>query len=679
MARTDIIVNTKNTTGTDQQRDQPAGSSLVGWVMTRVSSWEDHRKQNFDKKWDEYYRLWRGIWDKADKSRDSERSRLITPALAQAIEASVAELEEASFGQGKWFDVSDNVEDKNSADIQMWRDQLAEDATKENVESAVSEIYLNGAIFGTGIGKLILNEVEDRKIIPQAIGDTDITKAAVEVSNTVRVGLKPVHPKEFVIDPTARTIDEALGMAHITTVPKHSIVAKQADGTYRDTTLSGYNDTTVGGRHEPEKQGLKDIREEDKTMLIEYHGFVPKHLLDSIDKPAKDADNAEVIKDKDETLVEAIVTIGNSSTLLRAVKNPYVMGDRCFVAYQHDTVPNRFWGRGIAEKGYNPQKALDAEARGRIDAMALSIHPMMAMDITRMHRSASFKIAPGRNVFTNGDPNGILMPFNFGQVNPSTFNQTADLERQVQMGTGSMDSASPMGVNRRNETSGGMSMIQSGAIKRSKRTLANIERRFTRPLINKMAWRYMQFAPERYVVQDITFNVHSTLGIVAREVEQQQLSGLMSTVPNESPAFWMLLRGIFEHSDTSNREEMLIIIDQMIEQSLQKQANPEPDPLVAIKMKEIEVDAQIEQAKLAQKTDKDNKGIMIELEKLKLEKQRLQLEMQGLILNAKLTLAEQEQDSLVTAVQMSQSERGDIRKAQIEAAKLNKLTKAQKG
>jgi len=665
MARTDIIVNTKEG-AVDQHREPVASTSIVSWVMTRVSGWEDHRKQNYDAKWDEYYRLWRGIWKAEDKTRDTERSKIITPALAQAIESAVAELEEATFGTGKWFDVDDNFGDEVHADIQMWRDQLDEDFNKEDVESSISEIYLNGAIYGTGIGKIVLEERVDRKIVAKAIGDTEVTQAGYEETSVVRVGLKPVHPKEFVIDPTARRIEDALGMAHITDVPKHDIEMKQTSGTYRDTALSGYTDSTVSG--EKNRDSLT-AKEDDKVLLVEYHGFVPKHLLEGLAYEDDEGNPEEYVSDDEEVMVEAIVSIANGTTLLRAVENPYVMGDRCFLAYQHDTVPNRFWGRGVAEKGYNPQKALDAEARGRIDAMALSIHPMMAMDATRLARGTDFKIAPGKNIFTNGNPDEILKPFNFGQVNPSTFSQSADLERQVQMGTGSMDSAVSTADNQRNATSGGMSMIMGGAIKRSKRTLANIERRFTRPFIHKAAWRMMQFAPDRYEVQDLTFNVSSTLGIVARELEQQSLANMMKTVPAESPAFWMLLKGIFEHSVISNRDEMLQIIDQMMKQSLQKQAQPPQDPLVQIKMKEIEIEAKLEQAKLKLKDDHFNKELMVDIEKLKLMQAELELERQKVFVKAKIDLAGQEQDSLVTAVQMQGAERSDMRKMAVALRK----------
>ena len=75
-------------------------------------------KPTTPRKFDEYYRLWRGHWASEDKTRQSERSKIISPALQQAVESSVAELEEATFGRGKWFDIRDDAADTETADIQ---------------------------------------------------------------------------------------------------------------------------------------------------------------------------------------------------------------------------------------------------------------------------------------------------------------------------------------------------------------------------------------------------------------------------------------------------------------------------------------------------------------------------------------------------------------------------------
>ena len=265
------------------------------------------------------------------------------------------------------------------------------------------------------------------------------------------------------------------------------------------------------------------------------------------------------------------MTVANETTLLRAIANPFTMQDRPFMAYQHEKVPGEFWGRGVAEKGYNPQKALDAELRARIDALALATAPMMGADVTRLPRNPDMRVRPGKLWLTRGRPSEILEPVGFSpQGLALTFQQGSDLERMVQMGTGAMDTASPLSTNRRNETVGGMSMMQAGFIKRAKRTMQNVERQFLNPLVKKALWRYMQFDPDRYPA-DMKFAVNSGMGIMARELEQQQLVQLMGFVPPENPAHMVLLKAIFDNTPTANKKELKQIIDTMVEAA-------KPDP-----------------------------------------------------------------------------------------------------
>ena len=110
-----------------QQRDMHESDELLAWLMSRIEDWRQYRDDNYKSSWDEYYRLWRGIWDAQDKMRDSERSRLISPALQQAVEATVAELEEATFGRENYFDIQDDINDNNVLDVAKLRAQLKED------------------------------------------------------------------------------------------------------------------------------------------------------------------------------------------------------------------------------------------------------------------------------------------------------------------------------------------------------------------------------------------------------------------------------------------------------------------------------------------------------------------------------------------------------------------------
>ena len=234
-------------------------------------------------------------------------------------------------------------------------------------------------------------------------------------------------------------------------------------------------------------------------------------------------------------------------------------------------MPGRFWGRGVCEKGYNSQKALDTELRARIDALSLTIHPMMAIDATRLPRGAKPEVRPGKMVLTNGDPREVLQPFNFGQVGQITFAQAGALQQMVQQATGAVDSAGIAGSVNGEATAAGISMSLGALIKRHKRTLINFQQSFLIPFVKKAAHRYMQFDPENYPVADYKFNASSTLGIIAREYEVTQLVQLLQTMGKESPLYTTLIQSVVDNMNLSNREELLAAMSQAMQPNPQAQ------------------------------------------------------------------------------------------------------------
>ena len=528
--------------------------SLEDWVMTKCENWRDNYESNYAFKFEEYYRLWRGQWDPADSERASERSRIISPALQQAVESNVAELEEATFGRGKWFDISDDVADKEKLDVQYLRNKLTEDFESCKVRKAVAECLINSAVFGTGIGEIILEEVKEMAPATQPIMDGGLTAVGVNITDRVVVKLKPVLPQNFLIDPVATSVEDAMGVAIDEFVSKHSVELLQEQGIYREGYVgSAPEDTDL----EPDQD--LTVYNDDKVRLTKYYGLVPRELLEEegIDVETKSM------------YVEAIVVIANGGMLLKAEANPYMMQDRPVVAFPWDIVPSRFWGRGVCEKGYNSQKALDTELRARIDALALTIHPMLAIDATRLPRGAKPEVRPGKMILTNGDPREVLQPFNFGQVGQITFAQAQALQGMVQQATGAVDSAGIAGQVNGEATAAGISMSLGAIIKRHKRTLINFQQSFLLPFVTKAAHRYMQFDPENYPVADYKFNATSTLGIIAREYEVTQLVQLLQTMQQDSPLYPVMIQSIIDNMNLSNREELIATMQQA------QQPNPE--------------------------------------------------------------------------------------------------------
>ena len=70
---------------------------LVAFVVDHCDRWRDYRDSNYLDSWLEYERIFRGEWADEDKSRESERSWLITPGTQQAVETRHAEIIEAIF------------------------------------------------------------------------------------------------------------------------------------------------------------------------------------------------------------------------------------------------------------------------------------------------------------------------------------------------------------------------------------------------------------------------------------------------------------------------------------------------------------------------------------------------------------------------------------------------------
>ena len=668
-------------------------SALKGYVISLTQEWLDYVDANHFSQWDEFYRIWRGIWAAEDKTRTLERSRIVTPASQQAVESAVCEIEEATFGQGFYFDIrDDNIEltklrqkqkqlEKQKPptqpppgqapmapmgpqgpqgmppqgpqmppmgdaapmapmgqppmpqgapeapqeptpeelignDMAYLRRQLEEDMKKQRVRASTAEVLINAAVWGTGIAEVVIAEEDEIKPASEPIegaGMEQMSAYGVNVTPRTVIKMKPVLIKNFRIDPVATSVENAHGVAIQEYVPMHSVKALQASGVYK----KGHVGTpAVDMDLEPDPE-LDVINTDGKVELLKYFGLVPKSMLEAAVKSLEDEDleegdtmedlsigtDSEDDGDDDDghdELVEAIIIIANGEFLLKAEPNPYMMKDRPVVAFQWDIVPGLFYGRGVVEKAYNSQKALDAEIRARIDALALTIHPMLAMDSTKIPRGHKPQIVPGKMILTNGNPSETLMPFKFGDVSQISFSQAGELQKMVQQATGSVDSNGIGGQISGEATAAGISMSLGAVIKRQKRTLVNFQENFWIPFVEKSAWRYMQFAPEVYPIKDYNFVATSTLGIMAREYQVSQLVQLLQTMSPESPMYPKLVESIVESMNITNRDELVEI--------LQNASAPDP--------KKIEQQEQMQQLEL------ENQAAIVDYAKAQAEESR---------------------------------------------------------
>lgn len=568
------------------QYDEPTESDkeLTEWVVSHTDKWRDYRDQNYLTDWQEYERIFRGQWAAEDRTRDSERSRIISPATQQAIETRHAEIMEAIFGQGEWFDIEDDIKDVNGTalDVEQIKAQLMEDFNRDKIKKAIDQIELMAEIYGTGIGEIAVKTEKEYSPATQAIPGVQ-GQAAIGVVEKDRIAVKlvPVNPKNFLVDPNATSLDDAMGCAIEKFISVHKIVEGMEKGIYRKVDLG-----TDGPDDDLEATEESVSYQDGRVRMLTYYGLVPREYLEQLEN--EEAEVADLfpedsLADDYAELVEAIIVIANGNKLLKAEANPYMMKDRPVMLYQDDTVPGRVWGRGTAEKAYNMQKAIDGSLRMDSDARALTAVPMMAMDATRLPRGAKFEVKPGKSFLTNGDPNQIMMPLRFGTPDDSSVRASQNYERLLLQATGTVDSAGMPSAAPRDAGAGGMSMAMAGIIKKYKRTLTNFQEDFLIPFINKAAWRYMQFDPERYPSVDVKFMPTATLGILAREFEQQQFIALLQTLGPDTPVLPLILKGILGNSSLSNRGELIAALEQMSQPSpeAQQQAQMQQEAAMA--------------------------------------------------------------------------------------------------
>ena len=578
--------------------DEPtqADKDLTAFVVDHCDRWRDYRNTNFLPDWLEYERIFRGEWAVEDKTRESERSRIVTPATQQAVETRHAEIMEAIFGQGDFFDIEDNIQDVNGnpIDIEMIKRQLTEDFKKDKIRKAIDQIELMAEIYGTGIGEIIVKTEKEYVPATQPIPN-QMGQAAIGVLEKNRIGVKimPINPKNFLFDPNGTSVDDCMGVAIEKYVSIHKVVQGIEAGIYRKVNI-----TTTGDDSDLEPTQEVSQYQDEKVLLLTYYGLVPREYLENLEENKEIVDLFPDNSEADEyaDLVEAIIVIANDGQLLKAEANPYMMKDRPVLTYQDDTVPNRLLGRGTVEKAFNMQKAIDAQTRSHLDSLALTTSPMIAMDATRLPRGMKFEVKPGKAILTNGAPSEILYPFKFGQTDPNNLATAKDFERMLLQATGTLDSQGMISNVARDGGQGGMSMAVASIIKKYKRTLVNFQEDFLIPFIKKAAFRYMQFDPERYPSVDMNFIPTATLGIIAREYEQQQFIGLLQTLGANTPVLPILLKGIIGNSSLSNRMELMAKLDEMMQPDPQAQQIQQAQQQLALQTAQANIAVQTTQA-----------------------------------------------------------------------------------
>jgi hypothetical protein len=610
----------------DFQEDPVSESDkeLVAFIIDHCDRWKEHRDNNYQAKWDEYERLYYGVWSDEDKTRDSERSRLVSPAIRQAVENKTSEIIEATTGRGEFFEMEDDAADQQEMDVEMVKTQLHDDLKKDKVDKTWAEVNRNAEVFGLGVAEIQIKSTMELQPAMQPMPNGMGAAVGVMEVDRVSVPVKSVHPRNFIWDPNSETIDDCLGVAVEEYTSLFKVVKGIEDGIYRKVNIGPeFSDADLIPNQ------LDTLYQEDKVRVLRYYGLVPREYLEDLENEGGEVEDLfpeDSSADQYADMVEAVVVIANNQYLLKAEANPYMMKDRPIVTYVPEKVSGRLVGMGTV------QKAIDAQLRSHLDSLALTTAPMMAADATRLPRGVSYKVQPGKTLLTNGNPNEILFPFKFGSTDAGNIQTAQQFEVMLLQATGTLDSqAMTRSVAQGDAGGASMSLAMSSIIKKNKQALMNFQDDFLIPLIKKVAYRYMQFDPERYPSKDFRFTPASTLGMVAREYEQQQFIGLLQTLGPDSPVLPLVLKGIIKGSSLSNKEELAAALDQM------NQPNPEAQ---AMQQAQMQAEIQLVQAQInelnsrAAESQADAQEAMAKAQKTMVEAQLMPEELRAKVIQS---------------------------------------------
>jgi len=588
-----------------------ARGTLVGDVIADIVPWRKLRDSKFENLWDEFYAKWRGFWMPQHKSFKTERSRIISPLTSMSVDLTSAEIIEAVLGREYFIDLPDNLGDEDNTDVDAARKLLVQDLKNVGFVDEFALTALNGCLYGTGITKIQISTKVEKNLSRDDEGNL-----LVEETEVVIVKPVAIEPGQFVADPSARSIDDMKGCAHEFLMPLSTLKRRQLSGQYYGTKVGAFKARVISkNRGDTEEGNTRDQGE--VAYITEYYGEVPTRDFQAAIAEGKGTPLSQEMLQAipEELMTEAIVTIANETTLLRAIENPLLTGERLIVSYQHEAVPGRFYGRGVSEKAANVQRAMDAEMRARIDGLAWGNMPMFAGDLTRLPPNSNMNAWPGKMWGTRGNPNEVLKEFKISSPDQNSYAHIQDLERMGQQATGALDSQGLRG-GVRDETATGSALAASSFIKRSKRTMYNIEGYMNR-LIRRVLRLKMQFEPQKYP-QDYEFQVRGSIGIMAREIEQTFMVNMLSVIGADSPAAMPIIRAIFEHSGSPVRSEVI----QALKAIEEKQPSPEE---AAAKKAQLELPV-AELAKVRAETEKIIEGA----EKLEAETEQVEAETDGM-------------------------------------------------
>ena len=377
-----------------------------------------------------------------------------------------------------------------------------------------------------------------------------------------------------------------------------------------------------------------DLRETDRGIeegrynVLEYHGPVKWKSLSEMAKAhdrgdllaalGRSADMTDLHDSSDggsDPLEDRVGIVWFcQGVVLRYDVNPFESEELPYSAFSLDPADTGIFGYGIPSMIEDQQSALNAAWRLLMQNAALSGLPMFEVDDSALRPAdrGNYEIKAGKVwVRRGGDPRAdAIKPI---PITPHSkdFVEIANLAR------GFMDDESSLPLIAQGEqashtqqTAHGMSLLANAVNLIFRNVTVSFDNSMTIPNIRRLYDWNMQFSEREDIKGDMRPKARGASVLLVRDLQAQNLLMLLN-LAFANPAFAKLLRvpwvarRLFEALQIPRDEAVLtdIEIRQAMEAEAQTPPKPDPESMIKLQMKEIEVQSKVKIAEMERETE----------------------------------------------------------------------------
>lgn len=413
------------------------------------------------------------------------------------------------------------------------QDQMVEANFKEALKECRSDIitYKAGFLKGPIVRR-------KKKLAWQQNEQTGVWESVQ--TDGLEVSYERVSPFSMYPSPSATNIDDGYMVEHHR-LSKKNLTEMKGVPSYNDEAINLVLEDYESGNLGSWMWGMNEDYEQKAERPDEEHGDNPDDIINALEfwgdcqgkLLRKWGLSEDEVPDEYESYQINAWLIGNY--IIKAMVNPDKEGKKPYYKASFESIPGKFWGRGIPELMKDIQEKCNATARALINNMALSSGPFIMVDESQMVDGQDYENLHPHKIFYYDSTKNFKgrdgISFNQPKSNASellavynSFQQKADEY------TGIPAYIYGMGQAGGGKTASEFSMRMQNASKSIKFVLSDIDVHIISPAVEHLYTFNMQYSEDESIKGDLKIIAKGALNLVAKEQLQIRRTEFLNMV-----------------------------------------------------------------------------------------------------------------------------------------------------